>query len=436
MRIPIGDSSIDAMLQRAFGSYRDNEGAIQALRPEKLKLVQDYDVPGMESAAAIFCWGPSGAKLLASYFDSHDDVLMLPMFTSSAIYPFFEEYKHLSVWEKLVAYPAYSDTKWLDTKFFVGDYSIAAPGYYAAIQALFAVYGDESPAWLEVRQRFFQFLHVAYAAAIPRRRGNPKPLMIFAPHTMDDALARQFIQDFPSGRFIHTIRDPISVLDSCFDTVTYLQTCVAAGNRPDLALWYLWPAFGSVEHILNCDRPHFGMEARTCAVRFEDMHRSPEAMMRGLADWLGILYDCSLLESTWNGAPYVNHARGVSWCGPNPANTKRRWKNLDLADRLLVFALLHENFMAWNYPSRRVFRRKWIRVCIIAVLWLLPMKMEIANTRMVVRLQAIPALLSGRIRFACRAPFFLITQRLRIMSLIASQARARLSGNRRLLTPL
>jgi hypothetical protein len=64
------------------------------------------------------------------------------------------------------------------------------------------------------------------------------------------------------------------------------------------------------------------------------------------------------------------------------------------------------------------------------------MKMEIANTRMVVRLQAIPALLSGRIRFACRAPFFLITQRLRIMSLIASQARARLSGDRRLLTPL
>jgi len=263
MRIPIGNSGTNAILQGAFGCYRDNEAAIQALKSEKLELVRHYDVPGMESAAAIFCCGPSGAKLLASYFDGHDDVLMLPMFTSSSVYPFFEEYKHLSVWEKRIAYPAYSDTKWLDTKFFVGDYSIAAPDYYAAIEALFAVYGGESPAWLGARRRFFQFLHVAYAAAIPRSRGSSRPLMIFAPHIMDDALARQFIQDFPSGRFIHTIRDPISVFDSCFDWVTHLQTCVAAGNRPDLAVWYLWPAFCTVEQILNGDRAHFGMEART-----------------------------------------------------------------------------------------------------------------------------------------------------------------------------
>lgn len=431
MCVPLDNGRADALLQRAFGSYRDNEGTIQCLGPDKLELVQHYDIPRMDSAAAIFCWGPSGAKLLASYFDGHDDVLMLPMFTSSAIYPFFDEYKSLSVWEKLVAYPAYSDIKWPDTKFFSGDYSVAAPAYYAAVEALFTVHGDRPKEWLGSRQRFFQFLHVAYAAAISRSCGNPRPLMIFAPHVVNEVLAQQFIEDFPSGRFIHTIRDPISVLDSCFDWVTYLQTCVAAGNRPDLAIWYLWPAFCSIEQILNGDQAHFGMEERTRAVRFEDMHLSPEATIQELADWLGIPFHPCLLESTWNGTPYLNHVRGVSWCGSNPANTKRRWKNLNAADRLLVFALLYENFIAWDYPVPRVFRLKWIRLCIIAMLCLLPMKMEIANTRLVVRLQAIPALLSGRTRFACHAPYFLILQRLRIMSLIASHARTRLSGKRR-----
>lgn len=109
--------------------------------------------------------------------------------------------------------------------------------------------------------------------------------------------------------------------------------------------------------FLIWDRPHRGMESRTRAIRFEDMHLAPEVMMRGLADWIGIPYHPCLLESTWNGAPYVIEIRGVSWCGPNPVNVKHRWKNLNPADRLLIFALLHDNFVAWNYPSPRAMYR-------------------------------------------------------------------------------
>jgi len=437
MSMPVGiGASSDAIVQRALSSYCKEEGATQALEPEMLRIARHFDAPGMECAAAIYCWGPSGAKLLASYLNGHPNVVMLPMFTSAAIYPFFGEYKTLSVWEKLVVYPAYSDTVWLDTKFFEGDYSIAAADYYAAVQALFAVYGDRTTAWLQARQRFFQFLHVAYSVAIRRRPENPRPLMIYTPHIMDDALARQFVEDFPKARFMHTIRDPISAIDSCFEWETFLQITVAARNRPDLIVWHLSPAYKSMHHILSYDRAHLGMEACTRAVRFEDMHHAPEATMRGLADWLGIPYDPCLLESTWNGAPYVNYVRGVSWSGPNPANARRRRRNLSPADQLLAFALLHENFVAWNYRCPRPFRQKWIRLCIIAVLWLIPMKMEIANAGMIARLQVLPALRSGRIRFACRAPLFLVQRRLWTMRLIGAQARARLSGKWRLLKRL
>jgi hypothetical protein len=85
--IPIGiGGSADPILRRAFRSYRGAEGAIQALESEKLDLLQHYDVPGMETAVAICYWGRSGSLLLASYLDGHDDIVILPMLASEAIY--------------------------------------------------------------------------------------------------------------------------------------------------------------------------------------------------------------------------------------------------------------------------------------------------------------------------------------------------------------
>jgi len=423
------------MLRRAFRSYRGEEGAIQALESEKLDVLQHYDVPGMETAVAICYWGRSGSLLLASYLDGHDDIVILPMLASEAIYLIFYEYQSLSVWEKLLAYPEYSESrKDSEGTFFKGDFAIAAADYYAAIHALFAIYGDRPAAWLDSRQRFFQLVHVAYAVATGRRSGSPRPLMIYAQHATDDEVAARFVDDFPDARFIHTIRDPISSFDSWFDRVVELRS--ARLHPSALGSTYVSPALDTVTTLLTWDRAHAGQEARTRAIRFEDLHLAPEATMRHLADWLGIPYLPCLVESTWNGRPYTVKIRGVTWCGPNPDNAKRRSKNLDLADRLMIFALLHNNFIAWNYPSPTAFRRRWIRLCIIALLWFVPMKMELATARWVLQLQALPNLRRGRLGFAIRAPFFLLTRRLRMMSMIAAQARLRLAGNRPLLKVL
>lgn len=427
--------SADGILQRAYRSYRGEEGAIRALESEKLGLLRHYDVQGMDTAVAMCFWGRSGSFLLASYLDSHDDIVMLPMIASEAIYPFFQEYEPLSVWEKLIAYPEYSEAKKGDgAMFFKGDFAIAAADYYAAVLALFETYGDRPAAWLDVRSRFFQFLHAAYSVAIGRRPGNPRPLMIYAQHWTDEDLAGRFLEDFPKGRFIHTIRDPISAFDSWYDRKEEMRTLY---NRPtDPGASYFPLAVDTFNDLLTWDRSHRGMEQRTCAIRFEDMHVAHEVTMRRLADWLGIPYRPSMLESTWNGVPYVVEIRGVASCGPNPANARRRSKNLDVADRLMVFALLQHNFIAWNYPSPRAMRRRWIRLCSIALTWLLPTKIELAAARWVMRVQALPSLRSGRLRFAFGAPLFLLRQRLRMMLLIATEARARLTGSRNLLKPL
>src|SRR5260370_15345763 len=188
MSMPVGlAGSADKTLQRALDAYRDEQGAVAALVSRKLELASQYDVEGMESAVNICFWGRSGSLLLASYLDSHDHLVMLPRNCSEFIYPFLAGFKALSVWEKLLAYPIYSELQFgLEGSFSRGDFPIAAADYYAAVHALFALYGDRPTPWLNTRARFFQLLHVAYAAAMGRRPPRTRPLIVYAQHWTND----------------------------------------------------------------------------------------------------------------------------------------------------------------------------------------------------------------------------------------------------------
>jgi hypothetical protein len=422
----------DAVLRRALRSYLAEQKRCPALVPKKLEILRHYDVPQMEHPVAICPWSRSGSILLASYLDGHNDVIALPNLTGQSIYPFFQDYDRLSLWEKLLAYPAYSESKRGNAgNLFLknnpaGDYATPAADYYAAVQALFAAYGRRPAMWLGTRQRFFQFLHAAYAVANGQRPDIPQPVMIYAQHSFNDDIARQFMEDFPAGRFIHTVRDPISGLDSWFEW----NMIERFAENQNLASKYAFPAYDALYNLLACDRAHRGAEARSYAIRFEDLHLALATTMRRLATWLGIPYRPSLLESTLNGNPYVVKGRGGPWTGPNPANARRRAENLHVGDRLMIFALLHRNFDSWNYPSPKIFGRRWVRLCVLALFGAVPMKMEVRNAREILRLQALPALRNGRIGFACLAPLLLIKRRIRTMLLIATEAHARETGRR------
>jgi hypothetical protein len=209
--IPIGfDNSPDEILQLAARQYREHQDAARALVPAKLAVLRDYDAPGMDRAATICHWGRSGSVLLASYFDGHEDIITLPNQTSEYAYPFCDEYQSLSLWEKLVAYPAYSQVRKGNAgDFFLknnpdGDFAVDPAHYFASVQALFAIYGDGPATDQAGRRRFFQFLHVAYAGALDRPAVNPRPLMIYSQHWINNKLAHALIEDFPDARFLHT----------------------------------------------------------------------------------------------------------------------------------------------------------------------------------------------------------------------------------------
>jgi hypothetical protein len=430
--IPIGfdDNSSDDVLQLAARQYCRHRDVARDLVPAKLALLKDYDAPGMDRAATICHWGRSGSVLLASYFDGHDDIITLPNQTSEYAYPFVREYQSLSLWEKLLAYPAYSQIKKGNAgDFFLnnnpdGDFAIEPAHYFASVQALFAIYGENSAIDLDARRRFFQFLHVAYAGALDRTATNPRPLMISAQHWINSELARSFVEDFPDARFLHTIRDPISAFDSWLERHFTWQF----HDNPDLSSGYRYPAFDAIRDLLSWDSGHRGLQAMTRAVRFEDLHLAPERTMRRVAEWLGVTYRPCMLNSTLNGRPYVVEAGGRTWVGPNPDNARRRSKNLNALDQLMLFAVLHRNFAEWNYPCPRLLRYSWVRACIVTIALVIPTRMEWLNIRNILRLQAVAAMRKRRLAAVLLAPCALGVRRLRMMWLIASGAAKRSVG--------
>jgi hypothetical protein len=374
---------------------------------EKIGELRHYDVLAMERVAAILMWGRSGSLLLATYLDGHEDVLMLPEASGHMLYDFFECYPSMPLRDKLIGYATLEYHR-----FFEGDFGISPAQYYAAVQAILESCGKWPPDFLESRRAFFLFVHIAYNMALGRRRVSSDPLIVFAQHWLDNRTARHLVEDFPQTTFVHAVRDPIS---SC-NRMYHLLFGAPAENTPRTLL--LAP-YMSLFYLIDQDRPHFGMESRTRAVRFEDTHSDLAGTMRDLADWLRLPYQTALLDSTFNGVPWVVKRDGKTWSGPRLEQVERSSHNLSRKDRALLFALFYENFVAWNYSCSKIFRHLVVRCIVFVSLFAFPTKMEIMAARTVLKRWSLPALRRGNIAPLIETLLGIGFCRLRIIWLLA-----------------
>jgi hypothetical protein len=432
------------ILQNGNALFRAEQSKdLRGVIASKIEDLREYDVQAMDRVAAITFWGRSGSILLASYLDGHDDVIMLPATRSDEIYDFFELYGTLPLHHKLIAYPAF--TKLHDKtseeagvgSFFDGPFAISSTQYYASVQAIVELYGNSPPDFLMSRRAFFLFVHVAYNLALGRRPVSSNPLIVCALHWRNDVRARHLVGDFPQAKFIHTIRDPISSFDRFFNWLfdaellqpiepSWAKRAPAAPaiqparNISDLAPWTV------VRAHIDIDRPHSGMESRTRAIRFEDLHSDTAQAMRDLANWLGLPYQATLLASTFNGIPYVVTRDGKTWSGPRPERPQRSSRNISRKDRVLLFALLYENFLAWNYSCPKILGTPVVRCLVLVLFPLLPFKMEIIVARAVVKRRVLPALRRGNIAILMTCFLRIVFCRLAIISLLVRACSRRL----------
>lgn len=347
---------------------------------EKISDLRHYDVLAMDRVAAVLMWGRSGTVLLASYLDGHDDVIMLPELSSQRLYLFFERYRWLSLRDKLLGYAAFAPDY---PVFFEGSFAISPAQYYASVQAILEFYAEWPSEFLESSRAFFLFVHIAYSLARGRRPASSNPLIVYAQHVWDHRLARQLVEDFPKAKFVHTVRDPISSCDGVFHF--HLNIVENHILLPYTALF----------NLTNADRPHFGMESRTRTIRFEDLHCATAETMRDLSDWLGLPYQSTLLESTFNGIPYVIARDGKAWSGQRLEQVQRRSLNLSGKDRALLFALFYHNFVDWGYPCPKILGFLIVRCIVFFSLIPLPMKTEIIAARVIFKRTILPSVRHG-----------------------------------------
>jgi hypothetical protein len=454
--------SSEEILQSAHALFRAEQAEdMRGLIAGKIADLGHYDVQKMDRVAAITFWGRSGSILLASYLDGHDDVVMLPGTRSDEIYNFVEFYRGFSLHDKLIAYPVFtkrydttSDGAGVGGSFFDGPFAISPAEYYAAVQAIGQMYGHWPAEILNSRRAFFLFLHIAHNLALGRRPASPTPMIVCALHWWNNARAKDFVTDFPQAQFIHTTRDPITSFDRFFDWLFDAEqllpigpsraafdrwlaqhqsdAAVARGSPParyisDLAAWTV------VRAHIGTDRPYSGMESRTRAIRFEDLHRDTAQTLRDLADWLGLPYRATLLDSTFNGIPYVVTRDGKTWSGPRTEKAQRSTKNVSRKDQVLLYALFYENFLAWNYPCPKIMGNPMLRCLVLFLFPLVPMKMEFIVARGVFKRRVLPALRHGHIGIVVSSLLRMMYSRLTIIGLLMREAVRRLAHRKTLL---
>jgi hypothetical protein len=140
-----------------------------------------------------------------------------------------------------------------------------------------------------------------------------------------------------------------------------------------------------------------------------------------------------LLDSTFNGIPYIVTRDGKSWSGPRPEKVQRHWRNTSLKDRALLFALFYENFLAWNYPCPKVFGVPIVRCLVLVLFPLLPMKTEIIVARAAFKRRVLPSLRHGNIALVMSSLLRLLFCRLGITWLLVREGSRRLAYRKILL---
>ena len=123
------------------------------------------------------------------------------------------------------------------------------------------------------------------------RSSEKRWAVAFAPRLAWDERREQFFEAYPDGRLISILRDPYSWMASARGR----QIKDAENSERLLTLWTK-----STREMIAAKRDRAD---QVTVLRFEDLVRSPDDVMRGLADALGIDFADSMVEPTFNSRP-------------------------------------------------------------------------------------------------------------------------------------
>lgn len=207
------------------------------------------------------------------------------------------------------------------------------------------------------RRCLLQAAYMAYEAA-RGRNAEAMTCMLFPTHSCAPEDVADLVLDFPEHRFIYMIRHPVAVYNSAVKSVSLLaretpgaidvfQTCInqvlldeapqVHGRGVRVYSLYKYPAV----HNDFC-----------VAVRLEDLHNNGPDTMAKLAQWLGIIWSDTLLESTFSGKIWWNRPMSKKINGLNKEMANLfNLENTSGFDRSRINSLTYRIRMHYNYKE-------------------------------------------------------------------------------------
>lgn len=200
------------------------------------------------------------------------------------------------------------------------------------------------------RREFFVLLHLAYAAAV----GAPGPLrkkyVLYHPHG-----AREYellLRDFPEMYFVAMTRDPRQDWDSARRVAALRKGCQPSSlTGLDCffnVLGYSASACAAARMAVNVAPGHFR------AVDLPSLHARNEEAMRDVSNWLGIEFDASMLQSTFNGLSWMGNAASRKFAAGLDPGFRDTWREtLPAGDAEFVSRLHYGALRCFEYPDAR-----------------------------------------------------------------------------------
>ncbi len=333
-------------------------------------------VPG--KLISIHHFGTSGSYLLSSLFDGHPDILAIPagarnltMLLSVACRDKAYSDAIIGILEILpfsrVA-SLYEITEYNET------YKNIHVDHHLLITTFAKMFKKLSPSSFEnsqeeknksIKLAFFCF-NAAYMAA----RGLPLPsqphAIVHQAHgwTIEKA---KFASLFRDATTIFTVREPFKA----FGSQVLNGRIHHGGAGPAEAFW----GAISAQHFLVGGSRIAGTKNTLC-VRFEDMKLRPEALTRGLCEAVGLPWHPCMLESTFNGLPYVYSGSSGQVTGFTTTNLAKDYSSmLSGFDKLRIDIIFQAHSRKWGYPITR-FRQGRLAVQLNRALLWLPFRAE------------------------------------------------------------
>jgi hypothetical protein len=149
-------------------------------------------------------------------------------------------------------------------------------------------------------------------------------------------------KDFPNIKYLNSIREPMENIYSICKDAIYPKILFPKITYMFFSYYFVYKNIIQ-DKIISTYNYKF--------VRFEDLHTKTELVLKDIAQFLGISFRTSLLESTFNGKPWFGNNPNKIINGTSPDMVTQKWKTeLSLKEKSLYFHILKNFFEPFGYP--------------------------------------------------------------------------------------